>query len=168
MRTTTMMAVMLLLLADGCQNKPDNRSNAIRKSDADLIELNKARIIHDRDEITGYISGSEQKFTETNTGLWYAVMEEGSGPRPKTGDAVTYDYVCTLLDGKLCYSGNQTITIGYSEAPSGINEGLQMMQAGSDYIFILPPYLAYGLTGDGDMVPGRAILVFRVKVREIK
>ncbi|MZQ80461.1 MAG: peptidylprolyl isomerase, partial [Bacteroidales bacterium] len=63
--------------------------------------------------------------------------------------------------------GNQTIRVGYTDAGSGVTEGLQMMQEGSDYLFIVPPYLAFGLTGDGAKIPGRAILIYRIRVRDI-
>jgi len=43
-----------------------------------------------------------------------------------------------------------------------------MMQEGSDYLFIVPPYLAFGLTGDGAKIPGRAILIYRIRIRDIK
>ena len=58
----------------------------------------------------------------------------------------------------LATAASQTIRVGYAGAESGVTEGLQMMSEGSDFIFIIPPYLAYGHTGDGDRIPGRAIL----------
>jgi len=41
------------------------------------------------------------------------------------------------------------------------------MQEGSDFLFIVPPYLAFGLTGDGGKIPGRAILLHRIRIKDI-
>ncbi|MCU0458669.1 MAG: FKBP-type peptidyl-prolyl cis-trans isomerase [Bacteroidales bacterium] len=161
------LIIALLATAAGCQNKPDTRSKATPRSETELIELNRSMISQDRDAINTFLKKTTREFTETNTGLWYSIIENGSGPTVKTGDNVSFDFECTLLNGNPCYSGTQTIRVGFSDAGSGVTEGLQMMQKGSDYLFIIPPYLAYGLTGDGGKIPGRAILVYRIRIKDI-
>jgi FKBP-type peptidyl-prolyl cis-trans isomerase len=168
MREILLTIIVVTLVATNCQNKPDNRSRPPARTEAELIELNRERISQDRNEIQGYLDSTGQKFTETATGLWYSVVKDGAGENPGSGDRVSFDYVCTLLNGELCYSGKETVTVGYSDVPSGITEGLTMMQVGSDFIFIVPPYLAYGLTGDGEKIPGRAILIYRLRVNTIE
>lgn len=159
--------ILILLIFSGCQNKPDSRSSSQTRTEAELIDLNKSLITQDRAVIADYIGKSDRTFSETNTGLWYSVLSEGKGDTVNTGDDVTYDYECTLLNGTMCYSGSQTIRVGYAQAESGVTEGLKLMQEGSDFLFIIPPYLAYGHTGDGDRIPGRAILVYRIRVKDI-
>ncbi len=161
------LLLLIAIMAAGCQNKPDSRSNSAPRTEAELIEIHKSLITQDRGAITDYINKSKRSFTETNTGLWYSVIETGSGPTVKTGDNVSFDYECTLLSGDPCYSGTETIRVGYTDAGSGVTEGLQLMQKGSDYLFIVPPYLAYGLTGDGAKIPGRAILIYRIRIKDI-
>lgn len=159
--------ILMLLIIAGCQNKPDNKSKAGNPSGNDLIEINKSLITEDRKTISDFLGKSDLLFTETNTGLWYHVLELGTGDTVRTGDDVRFDFECTLLNGTPCYSGIQTIRVGYTGAESGVTEGLKMMQNGSDYLFIIPPYLAYGLTGDGNRIPGRAILIYRIRIKEI-
>jgi len=163
----TVVTILLLILLSGCQNKPDSRSSTKPRTESEMIDLNKSLITQDRGVITEYLNRNPNTFIETNTGLWYHVLSEGQGEKVKTGDNVTYDYECTLLDGSPCYSGTQTIRVGYAGAERGVTEGLQMMNRGSDYLFIIPPYLAYGHTGDGDRIPGRAILLYRIRIKEI-
>lgn len=167
MKLTIPILILFIFLWSGCQNKPDNRSSSKTPTESELIELNKSLITEDRGVITEYLSKSQQTFSETNTGLWYSILSEGSGEKVKTGDNVTFDFECTLLDGSPCYSGSQTIRVGYAGAERGVTEGLQMMNRGSDYKFVIPPYLAYGHTGDGGRIPGRAILVYRIRIKEI-
>ena len=158
---------MIMVLAAGCQNKPDTRSTAAPRTEDELIRINRTMITQDREQINGYLKKTNRQFTETNTGLWYSVLENGSGPSVKTGDNVSFDFECTLLNGEPCYSGTQTIRVGYTDAGSGVTEGLQLMQEGSDFLFIVPPYLAFGLTGDGGKIPGRAILLYRIRIKDI-
>lgn len=161
------ITIFLIIAVAGCQNKPDTKSKATPRSESELIELNRSMISQDRDAIAAFLKKTTREFTETNTGLWYSVIENGSGPTVRTGDNVSFDFECTLLNGNPCYSGTQTIRVGFSDAGSGVTEGLQMMQKGSDFLFIIPPYLAYGLTGDGAKIPGRAILFYRIRIKEI-
>lgn len=163
----TALLILIMFTAAGCQNKPDTRSTAAPRTEDELIQINRSMLTQDRDQITGYLKKTNRQFTETNTGLWYSILENGTGPVVKTGDNVSYDFECTLLSGEPCYSGTQTIRVGYTDAGSGVTEGLQMMQEGSDYLFIVPPYLAFGLTGDGGKIPGRAILLYRIRIKDI-
>ncbi len=64
---------LIAVIAAGCQNKPDSRSKAAPRSEAELIEMNKSMITRDRSTIADYLGKSERKFTETNTGLECAV-----------------------------------------------------------------------------------------------
>jgi FKBP-type peptidyl-prolyl cis-trans isomerase len=166
MRPSILFLVVMFMFT-GCQNKPDRRSTAAPRSEKELIELNRSMVSHDRNIINEYIGKSSHTFTETETGLWYSVLKNGTGPVIKTGDNVRYEFECTLLTGDACYNGTQTIRVGFTDAGSGVTEGLQLMQEGSDYLFIVPPYLAYGLTGDGGKIPGRAILVYRIRIMEV-
>ncbi|MCU0378414.1 MAG: FKBP-type peptidyl-prolyl cis-trans isomerase [Bacteroidales bacterium] len=162
-----LLIILLLTTVAGCQNKPGNRSSSESASQERMIELNKSLITSDRQLITGYLESTDLPFTETATGLWYTVLEKGGGVKVKTGDNVTFDFECNLLDGNTLYSGTQTIRVGYEGTESGVTEGIQLMSKGSDYIFIIPPYLAYGHTGDGNRIPGRAILIYRIRIKEV-
>ena len=106
--------------------------------------------------------------TETSTGLWYQIMRDEPGTHFTEGDKISMDYECSLLDGTICYSsekqGTKEIILGKSEIESGLNEGLHFLKPGSEAIFILPPYLAYGLIGDRRLIPPRSIIVYKVNI----
>ena len=159
--------ILILIFLTGCLNKPDNKSSVKQAPGTDLIELNRSLITSDRQMITDYISKSDISFKETETGLWYSIVDKGGGEAIKTGDDVSYYFECKLIDGNPCYSGSNTLRVGYASVERGVTEGLQLMKPGSDYIFIIPPYLAHGLTGDGRKIPGRSILIYRIKIKEV-
>ncbi len=47
---------------------------------------------------------------------------------------------------------------------AGLNQGLRMLKPGGEAIFILPPFLAYGLKGDGNKIPSRSVIVYEIKI----
>ncbi len=47
-------------------------------------------------------------------------------------------------------------------------EGLQLMQVGSKYKFVIPPDLAYGKRGAGNVIGPDATLIFEVELLEIE
>ncbi len=78
------------------------------------------------------------------------------------------EYNCSLLDGTICYSseesGPEEVLIGRSEMTAGLNQGLRMLKPGGEAVFIIPPYLAYGLKGDGNKIPARSIIVYEIRI----
>jgi FKBP-type peptidyl-prolyl cis-trans isomerase FkpA len=145
-------------------------SGPVEKSPANdkMIDVNKYLVQKDNERIENYIERKNLTLKQTSSGLWYTVLKEGSGDLYKDGSTVLIDYDSSLLDGTPCYSssesGPKTIIIGKSDIESGLNEGLKLLKPGSEAIFILPPYLAYGLLGDGNLIPARAVIVYKVKI----
>ena len=165
-RFISLSGVFLIMLS-GCLSRPDNKSQRSEEKESDLIEFNRSLLVKDRALIREYSEKEKLPVKETSTGLWYLEVKRGEGPEIRLGDNVKFDFECSLLDGTVCYRGTTSLKVGYAEAASGVTEGLQMMNPGSEFMFIIPPYLAYGLTGDGDKIPGRSILIYRIRLREI-
>jgi FKBP-type peptidyl-prolyl cis-trans isomerase len=84
-------------------------------------------------------------------------------------DRISIDYECSLLDGTKCYSSSESgpkeIVLGKTTLEAGLYEGLKMLKPGGEAVFILPPFLAYGLIGDNKSIPARATVVYEVKIR---
>jgi len=108
--------------------------------------------------------------TESGTGFWFQIISEGTGSYLKDNDLVVFEYECSLLDGTKCYSsaelGPKELVLGKSPMEAGMNQGLRLMKHGSEAIFIIPPFLAYGLVGDGNKIPSRAVIVYNIRVLE--
>ena len=73
-----------------------------------------------------------------------------------------------MLNGDLIYSskkdGNKTFLVGRGGVESGLEEAILKLCKNSVATLILPAHLAHGLIGDGNKVPPRATLVYRLKV----
>jgi len=156
------------ILTCSCNGGNHRHDQTVRKRGANMIETNRYIITKDRELIQSYCERKNIEAVETPTGLWYSVIERGSGPLIKDGDVITFEYECSLLDGTMCYSsketGPKTIRFGYTTMESGLLEGIKLMRKGAEYLFIIPPYLAYGVPGDGNRIPGRSVIVYRIKI----
>ena len=149
-----------------CQGRNENKKSVYKPTRSEMVDVNNYLIQKDRERIESYIERKGLTMTETSTGLWYTIVKEGTGNFLKDGDIIRYEYDCILLDGTNLYNSQEQIQIGRSELPIGLYEGLQLLKKGGEAIFILPPFLAYGLIGDGKKIPPRATLVYTIRVLE--
>jgi len=133
-----------------------------------MEDLNSYMVQKDRERIQNYAERKKLTVKESPTGLWYQIISEGEGKRFTDKDKVIFNYECSLLDGTMCYSseksGPKEVVLGRSELEPGMNEALRMLKPGGSATFILPPFMAYGLTGDGKMIPPRAVIVYNVNI----
>ena len=152
-----------------CNHGVDKNIAGSRPGSSDMADLNRYMVQKDKERIQNYIERKGLRMTETRTGLWYQIISEGEGAAFGEKSMVVMEYECSLLDGTLCYSSRETgpreLILGRSEMEAGLNEGLRLLKPGSEAIFIIPPFLAYGLVGDRKLIPPRAVLVYNVTVR---
>ena len=110
--------------------------------------------------------------SNTATGLWFMIYEKGTDIKIKKNDLVELKYNLWLIDGTLLYSsdstGLKTFIVGKGGVEAGLEEGLLLLNNKSKARFILPPHLAHGLIGDGNKIPGRAIVIYDIEIVNIK
>lgn len=108
---------------------------------------------------------------ETESGLQYEVLKEGSGAKPGASDMVSVHYHGTLLDGTVFDSSverNAPVEFPVDGVIEGWTEALQMMPAGSKWKLYIPADLAYGEQGAGQDIGPHATLVFEVELLSIE
>jgi len=155
------------------RNTEKNLTNEqIRETEEALIGANRMLLQKDKDRIKEYMAEHDLSLRETETGLWFELLKDGNGTQVQDGMLLTIDYKVSLLDGTACYSsdslGYKQFRAGKGGIESGLDEGIRMLNEGSEAIFVLPPHLAHGLTGDGDRIPARSVIVYYVKLLKVE
>lgn len=109
---------------------------------------------------------------ETDSGLQYRVLEEGTGARPSATDEVEVHYRGSLLSDEVfdsSYERGEPIVFPLNRVIPGWTEGVQLMTVGSKYQFFIPAELAYGNNPPpGSIIPPGAVLIFEVELLDIK
>ncbi len=106
----------------------------------------------------------------TPSGLQYQVVVMGTGEKPKATDQVTVHYHGTTIDGKVFDSSVQrgeAATFGLNQVIKGWTEGLQLMPAGSKFIFYIPQELAYGENSPSEAIKPYSVLIFEVELIKV-
>jgi FKBP-type peptidyl-prolyl cis-trans isomerase FkpA/FKBP-type peptidyl-prolyl cis-trans isomerase FklB len=107
----------------------------------------------------------------TASGLQYEVLKQGDGARPKATDKVKVHYRGTLLDGTefdSSYKRGQPISFPLNGVIPGWTEGVQLMNVGSTFKFVIPSELAYGDRGTGQLIGPGSTLIFEVELLGIE
>ncbi|MGB0894809.1 MAG: FKBP-type peptidyl-prolyl cis-trans isomerase [Parashewanella sp.] len=106
----------------------------------------------------------------TKSGLQYQVLTEGKGAKPSADDTVEVHYRGTLIDGTefdSSYKRNQTAKFPLNRVIPGWTEGVQLMNVGSKFRFVIPANLAYG-DRDTGTIPADSTLIFEVELKSIE
>jgi len=107
---------------------------------------------------------------QTQSGLQYMVLKEGTGAKPGPTDEVTVHYTGRLLDGTVFDSSverGEPATFPLNGVIAGWTEGLQLMSEGSKYRLFIPSELAYGSKGAGDQILPNSTLIFDVELIKV-
>jgi len=105
---------------------------------------------------------------KTASGLGYAVLREGTGPKPAKTDFVLIGYIGYLAANGAVFDQNPGTPLSLDNVIPGFAEGLQLMPRGSVYRFCVPAALGYGATGAGDAIPANSDLVFQIELIDSK
>lgn len=165
-RVSTIIIVFCCFYSCKGINEQNNRHQKPGKKE--MAALNEYFVQKDRERIENYIERKALKMAESPTGLWYMIKKQGTGELLRDNDRIKLEYDCSLLDGTECYSskylGPKELVLGKSQMEAGLNEGMHMLKKGAEATFILPPFMAWGLLGDGKKIPPRAIIIYNVTI----
>lgn len=100
-------------------------------------------------------------------GMKVEILQPGTGEPARTGDAVNVDYVGTLEDGtKFDSSIDRGQPLAFTLGQGGLIEGWELgvkgMKIGEKRKLTIPPELAYGDQGAGDIIPPNSTLIFEI------
>jgi peptidylprolyl isomerase len=111
--------------------------------------------------------------TKTASGLEYWDIKVGVGAVAQTGQHVKVDYTGWLTNGQKFDSSVGTgrpydFMLGAGQVIKGWDEGVAGMKVGGKRQLRIPPDLAYGAKGYSSLIPPNSILIFDVRLVDVK
>ena len=110
---------------------------------------------------------------EPPAGLEVTDIWEGDGPLASPGDLVKVHYVGVAystgeeFDASWDRGEPLSFQLGARQVIAGWDQGVQGMKVGGRRQLVIPPDLAYGDRGAGEVIPPGATLVFEVELLKI-
>jgi FKBP-type peptidyl-prolyl cis-trans isomerase FkpA len=153
MRLINLVFSMILALGlTGCSNKDkdDHKCTTAAEDDANM---------------QSYISTNGITATKHASGLYYQIIEPGSGATPTISSTVKANYTGKFTNNTSFDSGTASFPLG--NVIAGWQIGIPLIKQGGKIKLIIPPYLAYGCY-DYRGIPGNSVLVFDVELLEVQ
>ncbi len=109
----------------------------------------------------------------SKSGVKIDIVKQGQGPMPKHGQTVVVHYIGMLMSGRKFDSSRDrgepfSFKLGAGQVIRGWDEALAMMNVGSRAKITIPPHMAYGARGAGNVIPPNATLMFDVELLDAK
>ena len=153
MRLINLVFSMILALAlTGCSNKDKDDHKCTTAAEDDVNMQN-------------YISANGITATKHASGLYYQIIEPGSGATPTISSTVKANYTGKFTNNTSFDSGTASFPLG--NVIAGWQIGIPLIKQGGKIKLIIPPYLAYGCY-DYRGIPGNSVLVFDVELLEVQ
>lgn len=164
-------AIMATLKEDSLAFTSDNASKIFNNyQKAASMKANEANVKMSEDYL---VNNKKRKgVTTTTSGLQYEIMKaaDNPGPKPVATDKVKVHYVGTTVDGQEFDSSvrrGQPAEFPLGGVIKGWTEGLQYMNVGDKYKFVIPQNLAYGERSPSAKIKPFSTLIFEVELLEI-
>jgi FKBP-type peptidyl-prolyl cis-trans isomerase FkpA len=158
-----------------CAPKPNEATKTTvdpRQYNENLQEANKIMAGSEEIQIDDYVARMGWKMSKTPTGLRYWIYEAGNGKEVVELSIVRFNSRVELINGFVCYDskheGYEEIQLGRSTAPGGLEEGLALLREGDKAKLILPSHMAFGLLGDQNKIPTKAILIYDIEILSVR
>ncbi|MDR1553733.1 MAG: FKBP-type peptidyl-prolyl cis-trans isomerase [Prevotellaceae bacterium] len=183
MLNTLLFVLICFTSCNGNNDKTDSfqpkSAVNVRKN---IEKANKILIEKDKDKIESFLRRHNLQAIFDSTGFWFVEIEKGNGTKIENGALVALQGAINLIDGTPCYTYAEdnplVFVVGKSNelsevanvqnAVSGLHSALVLMENQSRYVFVFPPHLAHGIIGDGNNIPPRSILIYDIKVLDVK
>ncbi|MFY0594095.1 FKBP-type peptidyl-prolyl cis-trans isomerase [Roseivirga sp.] len=158
-KLTYIFSALMLLLAVSCDS--DNIFD-----EAEQLEIDVALI-------DDYLSENNMTAqVDEESGLRYIIQQEGTGDNPGFGSTVFVHYTGTLLDGTQFDTSEGldpfAVVIGRGNVIQGWDIGLRKLKVGTVAKFLIPSRLGYGSNRQGLLIPPNSVLLFDIRITDIR
>lgn len=167
MKRSILLFSILALMAISCDRTPviTIDPNAKDPYKENMINANKIISQSEDTKISSYIERRGWDMKQLPNGEYLQEVEKGKGGAIDFEDTISVSYSVSFLTGTTVYPHEEeTFVVGQHKPTVGLDRAVLELHHGSKARLILPSSLGYGVVGDGDKIPGRAVLVYELEV----
>ncbi|MFQ5346239.1 MAG: FKBP-type peptidyl-prolyl cis-trans isomerase [Rhodothalassiaceae bacterium] len=180
--TMRLLLVAILVSALGACGEPQDAGEATSEEAAPSTAVDGGTAAGDAIPATGSGWVDEQRrflatfaaedgVERSPAGVYYRILQAGTGRMPKPGDIVRVHYEGRLVNGTVfdsSYARGEPAEFPSDRLIKGWQEILTMMHEGGKWQIAIPAELAYGARGAGDVIPPDSALLFTIELLEVK
>ncbi len=164
-------------LAYGSQDRsPQIPANSVLVFDVEVVDIT-TQAEADEKALQEYFTKNKIQPQKTASGIYYKIIKEGTGEKPKEGEKVSVSYKGTTLDGNK-FDANVdsnfvcnrpfSFPLGKGQVIKGWDEGIGLLKKGTRAMLYIPSTLAYGRRSPTAAIPPNSCLVFEVELTNIE
>lgn len=159
------------LLLSACAAQPSAASPGATEPAPDQASCATAGCLNDElGPGASFEAGEPEDYAWQASGLGIFERVEGEGPSVTAGARVTFEYTGYRLDGCAfdATALREPLTAPLEGMIPGMREGLTGMRVGGQRRLYIPPELAYGDAGAGELIGPDEVLVFEIELVELR
>ena len=103
-----------------------------------------------------------------SSGMYYQVVNQGSGPTPNLNSRVYVTYTGKKMDGTVFDQATTPVNFVLGGLIEGWKVGLPLIQKGGHIRLIVPSSMAYGCTGSGNVITPNSVIYFDIQLIDVQ
>ncbi len=156
------------VLAYGESGDGDIPPNANLVYDITLNSFDNPRLKSDVSYIQSYLNENELTAVRHPSGIFYNIIEQGTGPYPSFGSNIMVTYEGRIIETQEVFDGNTGSIFQLSRLIVGWQIGLQELREGGSMNLYVPSTFGYGETGAGTTIPPNTNLEFDIELNSVQ
>jgi FKBP-type peptidyl-prolyl cis-trans isomerase len=118
-------------------------------------------------KISSYLKTRKIKCQRSDSGLYYKILEKGTGDYIKFQDEVSFTYHGTLIDGSVFDAQKKPVSFKVRDLIAAWKEIMLELKPGAKAFLVAPPQLGYG-DYKLDDIPPHSILIYTIEITDVK
>jgi FKBP-type peptidyl-prolyl cis-trans isomerase FkpA len=119
------------------------------------------------EKIQAYLKKKDIECTKSASGMYYKILEEGTGTTIRYKDRVSFTYKGEFLSGEVFDEQTEPLEYQVEELIGAWKEIMLEMKEGGKAFLVAPPQLGYG-DHQLDDIPPNSILVYEIEVVKVQ
>src|SRR4051812_9981541 len=119
-------------------------------------------------QITTYAAANGITATKHMSGMYYQVINPGSGPTPNINSKVFVTYTGKRLDNTIFDQSSSVVSFNLRDLVEGWQVGLPLIQKGGQIRLIVPSSMGYGCSGVPGTISSNSVLYFDIQLIDVQ